>query len=1132
MMPNKIHWFLGYNNLALILEQERQHWLLKTDKKKQLQDKVTGDMFQGKIDNSGCDIVLETEQMPVKHEYMSLIAFQDESMNDILSVYDSAFTHSHEVNGLMFARVTSINYPYESATGIEYKNYKLQLNDCEVCLIPFASSEDSDEVFVSEWLRTKTPPTLLMLGDDGEYSIKAQIKFVSDVTNPVFYYPLTESIQPVNISGSDRTYVSDAINDSSMIGYPLYWFTCDQSNIGPEFTITNNTNGRGEQLFHIGNVGNAQSKHYAKLYTGIDGQLNATPDGTSTSNFVIRCKCVEGATFKNMDSDFRTAIDPTSITINTQTSNHSIGITCSDRTVITMSNDIPWVYVDESTYQIDMSVFDVNCFSVSRSPLVSIFDVLLDVSIPFTNSTNDIGFAGIRMSSANTKSDVGYGYPYNFNKWDGLPEHLMNLPEGSSPQHMVVYAAHNTPSYSENIPTSRQTAALLLDPGKPKTDMSQGFTNDECGRVYVISNDSTEYRNNATEIYPKPARTVARICDIPTSVMQMSGVTGLSPTNVVDKQYVRTEASFDLEDKERLYNTLANRWVKPTSLDKSGKPITDNESQDNGFVFNNPDLLELVDLINMNDFRYHTNLNPSVDPLNVNVASITSPGTGYVPGDIGVVVVGGFSFNYLVDTINEDGGVTKITLTPSSPDYVNLSNFDMTDGNSGISDIYGTSPLTGSGTGMKFRFLINNFDELLPKYGELFDDLFAFVKRSDGLWWYAYAINQESTSTPKLGQWTAVLRVTENENSSTNLMSGGIATPEAYINSIIPSIRKVMMTKTELNQSPVSVSTLSTPSFVNIIDKTKSPISNIETLINNTDVVSVDMCRFYCDGIIRLMSKYKTEQSVIDTLKLNGFLHQDSYVFWKWDNPSSEYDKYFTFGIIRRSFNNFLTTDSTTTIPMNELKYQKYVHSNQSTTVVWDVDHVGVMMWTYNPQYQKHEVYRVNPETMDLEVVRMGLNWDSIDIRNTQTGVPISLVDSETNRLLYNIITNNPIQARTIDATMINPEPIYQQPEFVQFDDLKAGTPLSSIIDFHKPMGNWQLVFPRVQKFKLTNIVDGQEFTPVKLQAIRGSNLGNVQDVVDEYGNNVNVKTVIINDTPNGSDMKIYNKENGVWESV
>ena len=37
-IPDKIYWFLGYNDLALILEQEKKHWLLKTDKKKVIKE--------------------------------------------------------------------------------------------------------------------------------------------------------------------------------------------------------------------------------------------------------------------------------------------------------------------------------------------------------------------------------------------------------------------------------------------------------------------------------------------------------------------------------------------------------------------------------------------------------------------------------------------------------------------------------------------------------------------------------------------------------------------------------------------------------------------------------------------------------------------------------------------------------------------------------------------------------------------------------------------------------------------------------------------------------------------------------------------------------------------------------------
>ena len=60
---NKIYHYLGLNNLALIMEQERKHWLLKTDKQKMFQDKKTGDMYKGTVDNLGSSIMLETNKI-------------------------------------------------------------------------------------------------------------------------------------------------------------------------------------------------------------------------------------------------------------------------------------------------------------------------------------------------------------------------------------------------------------------------------------------------------------------------------------------------------------------------------------------------------------------------------------------------------------------------------------------------------------------------------------------------------------------------------------------------------------------------------------------------------------------------------------------------------------------------------------------------------------------------------------------------------------------------------------------------------------------------------------------------------------------------------------------------------------
>ena len=61
---------LGYNNLGLILEQERKHWLMKTDKNKQNQDKATGDIFQGQIDNIATDIIVESKKLPYSYAFI------------------------------------------------------------------------------------------------------------------------------------------------------------------------------------------------------------------------------------------------------------------------------------------------------------------------------------------------------------------------------------------------------------------------------------------------------------------------------------------------------------------------------------------------------------------------------------------------------------------------------------------------------------------------------------------------------------------------------------------------------------------------------------------------------------------------------------------------------------------------------------------------------------------------------------------------------------------------------------------------------------------------------------------------------------------------------------------------------
>ena len=83
----------------------------------------------------------------------------------------------------------------------------------------------------------------------------------------------------------------------------------------------------------------------------------------------------------------------------------------------------------------------------------------------------------------------------------------------------------------------------------------------EIARVYAITNDSIKYENNA--IANRPARTLARICDIPTDFTQLIHIKNTAPTIVFDMNYVRTEVSNNDKVLDLLYNkrTLYSAFV-------------------------------------------------------------------------------------------------------------------------------------------------------------------------------------------------------------------------------------------------------------------------------------------------------------------------------------------------------------------------------------------------------------------------------------------------------------------------------------------------------------------------------------------------------------------------------------------
>lgn len=1151
MKPNKIMWLLGYKNLALVLEQERKHWLMKTDKHVEIQDKRTGDIFRGKLDNIGTDVLIESKKLPYKYDFVPEMVFKINDGVDPSQVFDvkkSAFPHSEEVNGLMMGIIKSINLMIEGSS--EYRTYKLAFTNAEEVVIPFGISSETEGAIATKWIKTSTPPVLKIFdSQSASYSITRDLEFVSSVTDVVWYYPLDENIRPFNITKTGTTYETDAIADNGCIGYPLFWFTSANSAVGTNVTYTGDTN----KALYIGNNGNS-TPFNGYVYTGLTD--NCSPDGDISSNVTITVTSRDLDAFNNNSNDFNI---PLSNTIKFNNSDITIDFDPEGNNILKMFSDISWEYVDANTYQIPMDIFDVNNINNSDpSVLLPMLVVSFDSNNPFVKSTTDEGMSGIKVSASAADENR---YPYGLNNIDGLPEWMNDInSEGISPECLIAYAYHVPAGYYGD-PNNLQGAGLIVDPGLlPGTGVSE---NDTKGRVYILSNDSLEYENNAKAEYPKPARTAARICDIPTTIFDFDESIIDSNIPIVDKKYTRTECSYTEADKNVLYNDMQSRWVRPTACNVNGIPICeiDPETFSGKFAFDGEAQLNQVDMYheNNNQFRESINLNPIVKIYtdveeggvithipNITVGSIVNAGSGYTVNDTGVCIVGGFSFTYRVTSVN-GSSVRDCELlfnySVSEIPGINISNFDNLDYTTGFTDVngYGTSPLTGTGSGLKIRLKVDPsyLSTIIPTKGEFFKDLFALVRKNDGLFAYRYMIDETSLNNPKPGRWIVDCRLSDFETSSREIKEGGLSTRDSYLNSIIPSVRMLPVAANSNNKEETQIKVTQTATMINVIDTSKSLIND-----SDSDRTIVDINKMHGMWHLDRVNSH-SDTFVRAYLKSIGVVHFDCYIVWKWCSRDIN-ETNFIYAVLHRGFNNFMSTDSTTLLPNIDLEYNKYVHVNGNTTLIWNHPLIGPMTWVYDPNYKIKETYILDAETKDLSVIRNKMTYADIDIyKPSSLTVDTTIVNTETGYLDCYVLTTNPISARfNPDASNESYKP-YHQPELTQiaYGDGSSGDNINEFTgdkDYKNMFGNWRLVFPRVNSVKFVNDAANTVYNPMRMQILKGNDIpvGSSNRITDENGNDITTKNVVITQVtdPDTGIVKLrmvaFNPKTGKWEIV
>lgn len=252
----------------------------------------------------------------------------------------------------------------------------------------------------------------------------------------------------------------------------------------------------------------------------------------------------------------------------------------------------------------------------------------------------------------------------------------------------------------------------------------------EFGRGFITTNDPASYSNNEMErVYVKPPRTIARICDIPTSMLQLSNIPDYAPTilidwNTTDIPYVRTLCNYSIIDKEKIMNNKYDVLIRHENV-----------------IF--PNDYDLDSLLQTTGDRYKIkeNLNGTItltfDVGGNSTVSVDNGGTDYEVNNEFKFNIGGRYFTGTVTDVSGNGVVVSVSLLINNNDFtdINVRNLKQSLG-------CNTTSISGSGSGLKIRLEINEniWNGVQPKVSNDFIDGL-YVYKYDGyghVWIWTY----------------------------------------------------------------------------------------------------------------------------------------------------------------------------------------------------------------------------------------------------------------------------------------------------------------------------------------------------------------------------------------------------------
>lgn len=506
---------------------------------------INGSKYVGTAENFGSEILLEARKILMDKPALNNI-FIENTFDFYFDIQYSEMINTYDQQNMLCAVL-------RRNVLLSNKTYQLRFDNVDIVNIPRSQSWSDPEVVKDPYVRTKTPPTLIITDEDGtinEVTLKLSDK--GDVDTTYFFHLYADMSDMFNETYDDivtnMTLCTNPINDS-MYDRPFIWMCVNTLSYLPDIGFVNNEF-NGSPFLTIGTDGHDSSLAYPAINVNSndiddgcwiikvipDENMDFIESDTAETNY--SCKINEIHLIRYNKDDINIQNQPTNdICITYDETYAKVTLSKIPTDIDIPDNDSPfvgkWFFKRPRVgdYDYDGRTYKNLCYAYTsfetfknnfvhddlkdNTKICPCFKVMFNEDYLHQNEVLcENAVTGIHIDVTSDHSDNGVskknGVIHNLGDFDGLPKYFQYMIDDTIHRaHLEIYSIRDGVNRIKSS-MDKQSAGLIIDSAIPQNEIQKVTSDmpvvikfdleDQINRKYITTNVPESNKNSITEI--------------------------------------------------------------------------------------------------------------------------------------------------------------------------------------------------------------------------------------------------------------------------------------------------------------------------------------------------------------------------------------------------------------------------------------------------------------------------------------------------------------------------------------------------------------------------------------------------------------------------------------------------------